>query len=116
MTRKRRTFSDSEKLELINEYLSSGESKDAFQKKRHLGHNNLSNWMLTFGISTQTPPSSMAPSKKEDAHVNNLQEEISRLKKELEFEKLRSKAFETMIDIAEEELKINIRKKSGAKQ
>ena len=42
MTRKRRTFSDSEKLELINEYLSSGESKDAFQKKRHLGHNNLS--------------------------------------------------------------------------
>ena len=116
MTTHRRTFSDAEKLELINEYLASGESKEVFQTKRHLGHNNLSRWMLTFGISTPTKPVSMIKSKEEDTYAKQLQEEIARLKKELEYERLRSKAFETMIDIAEDELNVNIRKKSGAKQ
>ena len=36
--------------------------------------------------------------------------------KELEEEKLKVKALNTLIDIAEEKLKISIRKKSGAKQ
>ena len=72
--------------------------------------------MLTFGISTQTKPVSMIKSKEEDTYAKHLQEEIARLKKELEYERLRSKAFETMIDIAEDELNVNIRKKSGAKQ
>ena len=116
MTTSRRKFSDAERLQLINEYLASGESKDVFQTKRHLGHNNLSRWMLTFGISTQTKPVSMIKSKEEDTYAKQLQEEIARLKKELEYERLRSKAFETMIDIAEDELNVNIRKKSGAKQ
>ena len=116
MTTQRRTFSDAEKLQLINEYLASGESKEVFQTKRHLGHNNLSRWMLTFGISTQTKPVSMIKSKEEDTYAKHLQEEIARLKKELEYERLRSKAFETMIDIAEDELNVKIRKKSGAKQ
>ena len=116
MTTQRRTFSDAEKLQLINEYLASGESKEVFQTKRHLGHNNLSRWMLTFGISNQSQPVSMIKPKEEDAYTKQLHEEIARLKKELEYEKLRSKAFETMIDIAEDELNVNIRKKSGAKQ
>ena len=54
--------------------------------------------------------------KEEDAYTKQLHEEIARLKEELEYEKLRSKAFETMIDIAEDELNVKIRKKSGAKQ
>ena len=58
----------------------------------------------------------MIKSKEEDTYAKQLQEEIARLKKELEYERLRSKAFETMIDIAEDELNVNIRKKSGAKQ
>jgi hypothetical protein len=44
-----------------------------------------------------------------------LEAEIKRLTKELEWEKLRNKALNTMIDIAEEQ-GIRIRKKSGAKQ
>ena len=44
-----------------------------------------------------------------------LEAEIKRLTKELEWEKLRNKALNTMIDIAEEQ-GLRIRKKSGAKQ
>ncbi|MEH2797318.1 hypothetical protein [Segatella copri] len=42
--------------------------------------------------------------------------EIKRLRKALELEKLRSKAFSTMIDLAEETFNIPVRKKSGNKQ
>jgi hypothetical protein len=38
------------------------------------------------------------------------------LEKELEYEKLRTLALDTMINIAERELNIPIRKKSGAKR
>ena len=77
MTTQRRTFSDAEKLQLINEYLASGESKEVFQTKRHLGHNNLSRWMLTFGISNQSQPVSMINPKEEDAYTKQLHEEIA---------------------------------------
>ena len=42
--------------------------------------------------------------------------EIKRLRTALELEKLRSKAFSTMIDLAEETFNIPVRKKSGTKQ
>ncbi|MBQ2013518.1 MAG: hypothetical protein II206_12115 [Bacteroidaceae bacterium] len=58
----------------------------------------------------------MPKTETKNYYEQQLQDEISRLKKELEYERLRSKAFETMIDIAENELNVNIRKKSGAKQ
>ncbi len=45
-----------------------------------------------------------------------LEQKLKILEKELEHEKLRTRALNTMIDIAEKELKISIRKKSGAKQ
>jgi transposase len=41
---------------------------------------------------------------------------IKALKKELEFANMKIKALDTMIDIAEDQLKIDIRKKSGARQ
>ena len=116
MTTKRRTFSDAERLQLINEYLASGESKEVFQAKRRLGHSVLSRWMLNFGISEQTKTTQMPKIETKNYYEQQLQDEVIRLKKELEYERLRSKAFETMISIAEEELKVDIRKKPGAKQ
>ena len=42
--------------------------------------------------------------------------EVKALKKALDEAKLKIRALDTMIDIAEEQLKIDIRKKSGARQ
>ena len=42
--------------------------------------------------------------------------ENKRLKEALELEKLRSRAFDTMIDVAEKNFNIPIRKKAGTKQ
>ena len=46
--------------------------------------------------------------------IKQLQDQLKATKQQLKHEKLRSKAFDTMINIAEEDLNISIRKKSGA--
>ncbi|MEK7257646.1 MAG: transposase [Bacteroidota bacterium] len=46
----------------------------------------------------------------------NTEEQIKELKRQLELSELKVEALETLIDLAEEQLKIDIRKKSGAKQ
>ena len=56
--------------------------------------------------------------KKEESEkeIENLRKQLQLKENELQFEKDRNLALNTLIDIAEEELKIEIRKKSGAKQ
>lgn len=56
--------------------------------------------------------------KKEESEkeIEKLRRELELKESELQFEKDRNHALNTMIDIAEEELKIEIRKKPGAKQ
>ncbi len=46
----------------------------------------------------------------------SVQEQLKQLKRQLEFSHLKVEALETMIDLAEKEFQIDIRKKSGAKQ
>lgn len=87
MTTKRRTFSDADRIQLINEYLASGESKEVFQAKRRLGHSALSRWMLNFGISEPTKPIQMPKTETKNYYEQQLQDEIKRLKEELEYEK-----------------------------
>jgi hypothetical protein len=59
----------------------------------------------------------MAKSKNQYSVENSqLKEKIAELEKALINSELRSTAYETMIEIAEKELKINIRKKSNTKQ
>jgi len=45
-----------------------------------------------------------------------LEAKIAALEKELSHEKLRNEAMSTLIEVAEKELKVDIRKKPGAKQ
>lgn len=52
----------------------------------------------------------------EGKKIEELRLEIERLKSELDYERLKSEAYNAMIKIAEEEFRIPIRKKSGAKQ
>lgn len=90
-------------------------------KTRHL-MNKTPNWAA--------PPSIIAWQKKQEmknkkvaqqiavdsGNIEQLQKQIAALQAALAQEKLKVEAFSTMIDIAEEAYKIEIRKKSGAKQ
>ncbi|MBL0019112.1 MAG: hypothetical protein IPP17_22480 [Bacteroidetes bacterium] len=54
--------------------------------------------------------------EKEKQEVEALRAENAKLKKQLEDAELRALAYDTMIDVAEEQLGVKIRKKSGTKQ
>lgn len=67
-------------------------------------------------LQGETNPSESMAKKSPADRVKELEAENKRLHQALELEKLRSKAYDTMIDVAEETFNIPIRKKSGTKQ
>ena len=60
--------------------------------------------------------SSSKKSAEDQQSIEELQQKIAALEKQLEWEKLRVEALDTMINIAEKDLNIPIRKKPGAQQ
>lgn len=54
--------------------------------------------------------------EKEKQKIEQLQKRLKDLEKELERVQMKNLALETMIDLAEDQLRISIRKKSGPKQ
>lgn len=54
--------------------------------------------------------------EKEKAKLEEARKRVRQLEKQLEDAQMKNIALETMIDLAEEKLKITIRKKSGPKQ
>ena len=58
----------------------------------------------------------MVPKQSDLTDMESLQKRIEELRRSLELEKMRSRAFEKMIEIAEAEEGISIFRKDGAKQ
>ena len=70
-------------------------------------------------FASELPQTPIMRKKKKDVSAEDydaLRAEITRLQKELRYEKMRSEALDTMIDVAEEMLNIQVRKKAGTKQ
>ena len=117
-----RRYNDAEKLQIIEEYMSSGESMETFQVKNGMGHCTLSRWMTNFGLSNTSQRQYIEMKKKltespeKTLRERTLEARLAQLEKELKAEKLKTEAANAMIDVAEEELGIDIRKKAGAKQ
>lgn len=109
-------YSDEFKRSVIDEVLTGVLNKEEARRKYGLkGSSAVLNWIRKF----EEKKSSMNPNKnpvKSGKNVEELEAENSRLKQELEIEQLRNRALNVMIDIAERQFKIPIRKKSGAKQ
>ncbi len=71
-------------------------------------------WQIRYSSKIHVILQAMTP--EELAEVKKLQERIKELEEQLERAQIKNVLTETLIDIAEEELKIDIRKKSGPKQ
>lgn len=122
--KKRMQYERTFKLEVLRDYYSSGLSLHAISKKWGLSdHTVLIKWkhqypvdseLLSLDLKTVTFYSKMSLSQKSKGEL--LEEEVLRLKKALEMEKLRSRAFEKLLELTEEEEGIKILKKAGAKQ
>lgn len=122
MKRKVNFISDELKLKVVEEYLGTDISQEELKKKYGFSGNScIANWMLKFGLSKPGEEQviinkAMAKETAKTDKEKELQRKIAELEKDLEMERLRSRALDKMIDIAERDLKIPIRKKSGTKQ
>lgn len=122
MKKKVNFISDEFKLKVVQDYLGTDISREELKKKYGLpGNGYIDRWMLKFGLSKpgEEQISIYKAMSKETAKTDKekeLQLRVDQLEKDLGMERLRTRALDKMIDIAERELNIPIRKKSGTKQ
>jgi len=119
MKSQKNTYSNGFKLRVIEEVLSGHLSKEQAQRKYGIrGKSAILNWMRKFGLSEQTRlPDNFERMKEEEAtDKESLNKRIKELERALEDAQLKAEGYSRMIDIAERELKIKIRKKPSTKQ
>ena len=110
-------FSDEIKIQVVLAYLSGNfTQKDLMLKYNIRGKQCINNWIRKFVVEEPTNQTPMAKQVKSNESESSIDLKIKRLEEELKREQFKTKALNTMIDIAERELKIDIRKKPGAKR
>ena len=115
-------ITDDLQYQIVQEYLTTEITYDELKVKYNFGGNdNIRNWMTKFGISKQNVDQIkqdrvMASTSSKSSRELELEQKIHILEDELNKEKLKTAALTTLIDIAERDLQIDIKKKRGAKQ
>jgi transposase len=121
MKRKQSHYDEAFKWRVVQEVLSGKFSKEEARRVYGISGNcTILYWMRKFsgeddyraGGDTLQTLTAMSQSKKEKA----LEERIKKLKQDLKREQLRADLWQKMVEVAEQELEIDIRKKFGAKQ
>ena len=124
---KRRISNETDKMSIVREYIETGRPASEIASKHGLsGPMVLYAWVdkylsrkecLSLEPETDNTTDMAKKTKQQlEDELKKAKEENKRLKEALELEKLRSRAFDTMIDVAEKNFNIPIRKKAGTKQ
>jgi len=124
-------FTDEQKHEIIQDYLNSGLTKrDIWEKYtgRQEEHGRILKWMRALGYNNSVPKRitnfvSKHPVMKKKAsttdqdsfEVQQLKKRIEELEKQISDSEMKATAFSTMVDLAEKEFNISIRKKYNTK-
>jgi len=107
-------YSKELKLQVVNEYLQGARLCDLIRKYSLNGYTTIMPWIHIFA----SKPIKQVKMDESDSEkeLKRLSQKLHLKEKELQFEKDRNMALNKLIDLADEELKTDIRKKSGAKQ
>lgn len=115
------TYTRSQIMYFLSEFAKSGLTMNRFEIINGLGKSAIARWIRKYGDprEIETPmimQASKDTQKEKTGRERLLEERIKQLELSLKHEKLKSLAYKTMIDVAEDELGIEISKKVGAKQ
>ncbi|MDR0348536.1 MAG: transposase [Tannerella sp.] len=122
--RERKFYSEEFKDRVLTAYYNSNESVSVIARRFEVSRDTVSSWVYRKRTGNDSKKRvKLAPSKtcymKEKelpADERDRDVRIRELERQLSKETMRAECLEKMIEIAERELKIDIRKKSGAKQ
>jgi transposase-like protein len=105
-------YSEEFKNRICREYLNGNETKRFIEHKYKLGNGRLLYWMQELGYIASKPINfPMGKDQKLLEELTPEQRRIKELEKELENARLQAEAYRLMIEVAERELQIKIRKK-----
>lgn len=102
-----------EKEAIIAEYLTGNTSYRKIGIKYGIDFRLLHSWVMNYQGKKRKYTPKLKEQKAEEAPLSD---EVKQLQQELRKAQLHNKLLNAIIDIAEEQLKIDIRKKSGTKQ
>ena len=103
--------------QVVQEYLTGSEGYEKLARRINISASSIREWVLKFSsdLGDQlivSPPMS----EQEQQEVEALKKKQKELEKQLELANMKIFGLQTLIDVAEDVLKIDIRKKSGSKQ
>ena len=116
------SFTDELKFKVVQEYMNTDVSQRELMVKFNIrGNNTIKTWMRKFGFQEPSQDQielqhTMAKQKVKSPYEMELEAKVQKLEQQLDYEQLRTLALDTMIDIAERDLKISIRKKPDVKR
>lgn len=114
----RTSYSLTEKRSILDLYFKSGLSCRQFALQHGIDRSTLSLWLSSCKNAEKSVPlqSKLISMDAKDEMLEKLRAENEKLRHNLEFERLRVRAYERLIEIVKEEDGIDVLKKDGAKQ
>ena len=118
MKQTRNYYSESFKRQVLDDYFQSGMSQHDFAKKYQIHVNTLNTWINACknGSKSVSLRSNSIHMDAKDQALENLRIENEKLRREVEYHKLRVAGYERLLEIIKEEDGIDLLKKDGAKQ
>lgn len=117
------SLDDERRISLVVDILGGKTTPEEVRKNYSLASiNSVYTWIgkyisLTGSLSLhESKEDDEMSAKSKDDQIRELKAQLRQAQKEAELEKLRAKAYDTMISVAEETFNIPIRKKSGTKR
>lgn len=122
MSNSKNNYSESFKLQVLSDYYATGSHLRSTAKKWNIPHCSLYRWIQTSCenakkvVSLQSETKANPIMQDNQPTVQELQQQVVRLQKSLEYERLRVAAYERLIEVVKKEDGIDLLKKGGAKQ
>jgi transposase len=104
---------------VVTEYLAGGTDHRTLAAKYNISHSVIHYWIKAYqGIKIKSNAKARKPKKAKLPELDQsvLPKQVNRLRWELRQAKLHNELLQSMIEIAEQDLGVSIRKKSGTKR
>lgn len=110
-------YSEAFKRQVVREVVSGVSTKDGAKRKYNIGgKTTVLSWCRKYGSHEELGVKVKIMTQREEDENTVLKRRIKELEKSLEDSHFKNEVLETLIDVAEQEFDVKIRKKSGAKQ
>lgn len=115
--RSQKDYTMSFKLQVIGE-IERGEISRAAAKSKYgiQGNTTILTWLRKYGTFDWNQPVSISVKQTPEQRIKELEAKLSKVESALSYEKQKTTMLNTLIEVAEEELNIPIRKKSFPEQ